>query len=150
MLHTRTEHGGAAERKGHTSSLVECSSWSGLPAKASPLLPSAIVQVLAKIFVATRNELRSDSSFHALHLHHYVPLTSPSGGANPHAADFPINIKATYIPGTIMEYLPQTTTFAQLMHIMRPDAPKNKLSALWQAQVKRLLEQAYPNHSIPT
>jgi hypothetical protein len=80
----------------------------------------------------------------------YVPLTSSGGGANPHAADFPINIKATYITGTIMEYLPQTTTFAQLMHIMRPDAPKNKHNALWQAQVKRLLEQAYPNHPIPT
>jgi hypothetical protein len=71
MLHTRTEHGGAAEREGRTSSLVECSSWSGLPAKAPPLLPSAIVQqVSARIFVAASFRFQLPCTHHDSVLHH--------------------------------------------------------------------------------
>jgi hypothetical protein len=79
-----------------------------------------------------------------------TPITSTAGGANPHSVDFPIDASATYTKGTLMELLPQTTTFAQLMRTMRPRSVlRDKQAQYWKAQVEIILTAKFPHFAMP-
>jgi hypothetical protein len=75
------------------------------------------------------------------HLSH-IPLLEADGGASPHVVDFPIDVGATYVPGTLFELIPHFETFSGLWtYLTDRGGSDEEIKRIWHTEVDDIVVQ---------